>query len=414
VRLILLFYFNLIGLTIYLQLTDEMNKIYASELIILAQNNSLQTKGNYDQYMNAGYQATNRQDYQTALNNFEAALKLRPEDTYALKAIRNLKSYIYDDYMERGYKANQEKDYQTALNYFQKAANERPDDFYARQALRNVQKLIQREVNPSPPDSPSVEKDAQSIFLLILIFTTAIISSCLILVIVGLFKSKSSDKKIEKLEKVLEKFKVNTPNKLMIESAENQDNNQISKIESTQEKSNDSQQFNSNIVSLQQTFPMSKPDPVQQLLLNLEEHDSKKRRKAIWELAQKGDSRAVKPLIHKMINADSYERTLILEALSQINTSSMKTMNQALLLSLQDDNPQVRKNAIRDLTKIYDLINQIYPLINHAALNDDDEEVKEIANWALQKFSFKEKNPQLQSTKEEVNATLITDDSQSN
>jgi vesicle coat complex subunit len=61
-------------------------------------------------------------------------------------------------------------------------------------------------------------------------------------------------------------------------------------------------------------------------------------------------------------------------------------MNRALALSLQDQNPDVRKNAIRDLTRIYDLVSQISQLLRHA-VDDSDAEVQETARWALSQLS---------------------------
>jgi hypothetical protein len=62
-------------------------------------------------------------------------------------------------------------------------------------------------------------------------------------------------------------------------------------------------------------------------------------------------------------------------------------MNQALAISLQDKNPQVRKNAIRDLTRLYDIMSQISQLICHA-LDDSDEEVQETARWAIKQLNL--------------------------
>ncbi len=61
-------------------------------------------------------------------------------------------------------------------------------------------------------------------------------------------------------------------------------------------------------------------------------------------------------------------------------------MNRALALSLQDDNPEVRKNAIRDLTRIYELIAQTTQMLCHAA-DDPDPEVQETARWAMNQLS---------------------------
>ncbi|WP_198648347.1 HEAT repeat domain-containing protein, partial [Cyanothece sp. BG0011] len=80
------------------------------------------------------------------------------------------------------------------------------------------------------------------------------------------------------------------------------------------------------------------------------------------------------------------ERSLILEALSQISARTLKPMNHALSLSLRDNNPQVRKNAIRDLTRIYELMSQISQLLCHA-IDDSDREVQETAKWAINQLN---------------------------
>jgi HEAT repeat protein len=114
-------------------------------------------------------------------------------------------------------------------------------------------------------------------------------------------------------------------------------------------------------------------------------NDPRCRKKVIWDLARRGDSRAVKPLVDLMAESDPQERSLILEALSQISGRTLKPMNQALALSLQDLNPQVRKNAVRDLSRLYDVLSQISQLLTDATY-DQDEEVQETAKWALSQF----------------------------
>ncbi|HAG82158.1 MAG TPA: peptidoglycan-binding protein, partial [Cyanobacteria bacterium UBA12227] len=76
---------------------------------------------------------------------------------------------------------------------------------------------------------------------------------------------------------------------------------------------------------------------IEKLINDLGAVDPNKRRKAIWELAQRGDSRAVQPLVNAMVDADSKQRSLILEALSQIGTKTLKPMQMALALSMQDE-----------------------------------------------------------------------------
>ena len=139
-------------------------------------------------------------------------------------------------------------------------------------------------------------------------------------------------------------------------------------------------------LSVQPTTRLPNQDQVETLMNELQETDPKKRRQAIWELAQKADSRAMNSLVDLMIDTDSQERSLILEALSQISSRTLKPMNQALAISLQDKNPQVRKNAIRDLTRIYELMSQISQMLCHA-IDDTDQEVQETAKWAINQLN---------------------------
>ncbi|MEQ9486417.1 peptidoglycan-binding protein [Coleofasciculus sp. F4-SAH-05] len=127
---------------------------------------------------------------------------------------------------------------------------------------------------------------------------------------------------------------------------------------------------------------LAKKNGINQLIKDIQDSDPAKRRKAIWELAQRGDSRAVQPLVNLMLESDSQQRSLIVEALSQIGMKTLKPMNRALALSLQDDNPQVRKNAIRDVTLMYELVAQISQLLSYA-LDDPEADVQETARWAL-------------------------------
>ncbi len=50
----------------------------------------------FDQYMSRGYDATQREEYETALEFFEQALELRPNDYYATEAIENVTIYLAD------------------------------------------------------------------------------------------------------------------------------------------------------------------------------------------------------------------------------------------------------------------------------------------------------------------------------
>jgi HEAT repeat protein len=136
----------------------------------------------------------------------------------------------------------------------------------------------------------------------------------------------------------------------------------------------------------EQPTAITKLDVVTELVRELSHPSPTKRRKAIWELAQRADSRAMKPLVELMIEADSQERSLILEAVSQIASRTLKPMNKALAISLEDPNSQVRKNAIRDLTRVYDLMTQVSQRLSYS-LDDPDNEVRETAKWALKQLN---------------------------
>ncbi|MBU7586280.1 MAG: HEAT repeat domain-containing protein [Nostoc sp. TH1S01] len=136
------------------------------------------------------------------------------------------------------------------------------------------------------------------------------------------------------------------------------------------------------VLPVEKTSRLAKLNIVDELIKDLHSTDPTKRRKAIWDLGQQGDSRAIQPLIDLMIDADSQQRSLILAALSEISTRVLKPINRALAISLQDDSPQVRQNAIRDLTRVYDTMAQMSQILGHA-VEDPDAEVQATAKYAL-------------------------------
>jgi HEAT repeats len=142
--------------------------------------------------------------------------------------------------------------------------------------------------------------------------------------------------------------------------------------------------FQSSTVS--ETTRLAKIEIVAELIQDLQSPDSSQRCKAIWALGQRGDSRAVQPLVDLMMDSDSSQRSLILAAVSEIGIQTLKPVNRALMLSLQDGSSDVRKNGIRDVTRMYDLLGQVSQLLQHAA-SDPDEEVQETATWALMQLN---------------------------
>lgn len=145
------------------------------------------------------------------------------------------------------------------------------------------------------------------------------------------------------------------------------------------------------------TTRLAKVDIVEALIDDLHHADAAKRRKAIWELGQRGDSRAIQPLVDLLMASDSQQRSLILAAVAEISTRTLKPMNRALLMSLQDESADVRKNAIRDITRIYDLMTQVSQLVQYAT-SDADEDVQETARWALGQLNRLRSVPELEPT----------------
>ena len=120
---------------------------------------------------------------------------------------------------------------------------------------------------------------------------------------------------------------------------------------------------------------------------NLKDTNARKklRRKAIWELSQCNDFRAVEPLIQTMPQADSLEKNLILDAITQIAKRTFVNIDNALLTSLEDENAEVRKNAIQDLTSLYQSMSSIILRLSKM-IDDRDREVRQTANWALEQL----------------------------
>ncbi len=150
----------------------------------------------------------------------------------------------------------------------------------------------------------------------------------------------------------------------------------------------------------EKTSRLAKFNIVDELIQDLRSPDSAKRRKAIWNLGQQGDSRAIQPMVDLIIDADSQESSLILAALAEIGARTLKPMNRALAMSMQDENPQVRQNAIRDLTRVYDMMNQMSQILCHA-LEDPDAEVQATARYALSQMNRIRALPEQQNIPED-------------
>jgi vesicle coat complex subunit len=280
----------------------------------------------------------------------------------------------YNLTMQSGYGAAQSRRYAEARRFFQEALKLNPNDIYARQALFNIDTYQVINQQQFPP-----------LWLLLLGVMVMMIA------LFGIFLLIFHQSQQHFLREVLERRQQLEPLQQSLQAGELK-----ATANTTQSQTPaplpltplmPSLSSEENNLPLQTTQRIRKTEFVEQLITDLSTTDARKRRKVIWELAQKGDSRAVKPLVDLIISTDSQERNLILEALSQISTRTLKPMNQALALSLQDKNPQVRKNAIRDLTRLYDLMSQISQQLSFA-VHDHDSGVQETAQWAMDQLNL--------------------------
>ncbi len=158
--------------------------------------------------------------------------------------------------------------------------------------------------------------------------------------------------------------------------------------------------FSTQILLPEKTSRLAKLNIVDELIQDLRSSDPTKRRKAIWDLGQQGDSRAIQHLVDLIIDADSQESSLILAALSEIGIRTLKPMNRALAISIQDESPQVRQNAIRDLTRVYDMMGQMSQMLHHA-LEDPDADVQATARYALTQMNRIRGLPEQQNLQED-------------
>ncbi|HEY9690568.1 MAG TPA: tetratricopeptide repeat protein, partial [Coleofasciculaceae cyanobacterium] len=128
-----------------------------------------------------------------------------------------------------------------------------------------------------------------------------------------------------------------------------------------------------------------KPSPIERAIQNLRSESAADRRKAIWELGQRGDSRAIQPLMEVLLNGDSKQRSLAIASLSAIGSRVLEPTLEAMALALRDHNPEVRTNAIRDLTQVYEQVARLSQMMGLAA-RDTDQQVQQTASWALGKL----------------------------
>ncbi len=142
-------------------------------------------------------------------------------------------------------------------------------------------------------------------------------------------------------------------------------------------------------------------DLVFELIQDLQQSDRLVRRKAIWKLTHTGDFRAIEPLVAIIPDANSVDKSLILDAITRIAQRSWQPISNALFISLADENAEVKKNAIRDVTALY---KSIFPLTQCLSqmLGDKDQEVQQTVKWALEQFQQQLPPSPVRSQKSEV------------
>ncbi|HHP7231006.1 MAG TPA: hypothetical protein ACFCUY_09120 [Xenococcaceae cyanobacterium] len=377
---------------------------------IVAQNSSSQAfdaletvKLSYDALMQAGYAADQERDYRTALEYFRQALTLRPNDSWANKAVRNITSYSFDRYMQAGYQADLSRNYQVALKHFQQALEIKPNSFYAQKAVNNISQYL--AVTEPEPDNNQTGEGFNVLWLLMAIAGTAGISAILLfflfrkthhIEVEPVTEAQKAENFLNSTDTVVRSEPTVSPKpsetpanqtiifadapKTSVNSPQEVGQPAPKNLASPKTEANDSSEI---VATNSQTFKL---DIVPELIAELEKSDRRIRQKTIWELAQRGDSRAMQPLVELMIKVDSQERGLILEAMTQIASRTLKPMNKALMVSLDDDNPHVKQNAIRDLTRVYELMNQVTKRLSQV-VEDSDEEVQKTAQWALKQLN---------------------------
>lgn len=121
-----------------------------------------------------------------------------------------------------------------------------------------------------------------------------------------------------------------------------------------------------------------KIDVVVELIKYLQQPDDDLRRKAISTLARIGDSRGIKPLTEILSQVNSSDRSLAVEAITQITRRSFQPIEELLFSTFDDENPEIKQNAIRDLAVVYAFVAQITKQLARMQV-DRDMQVRQTA-----------------------------------
>ena len=310
-----------------------------------------------------------------AVSAFQKSQNLAIDGQASPSLQQRLEHLLFDHYMQNGYEATEKKEYILARENFQKAIDLKNNNLYAQKAIANIERYLKR-INQQKKQ----QRELQTLF----IFLTVVAVSLALFFFIQIFRRQQQLEEVvdfsERDDEQLDSFKVNNA---VNQAQESQVKSKNAAKETTGIQLSSQVKPKSELSSKSTSNRLAKIDLVDELIDNLYTSEPNKRKKAIWELAQRADSRAMEPLVQVMIEADSQERSLILEALSQISNRTLRPVSRALAISLQDENPQVRVNGIRDLTRMYEQIVQINRQLYYA-VNDPETEVQETAQWALE------------------------------
>jgi peptidoglycan hydrolase-like protein with peptidoglycan-binding domain len=310
----------------------------------------------------------------------------RGKDVEALQ--RQLKELGYYDGVIDGQYGNTTE---IAVSKFQQAKGLIADSIVGKTTWDSLQASVKQKstsspATTSPPEPSKKQSQSQNSLVRWLLIATGVLGSVgALLYIMKLFgnakKSSNSPTSLDAEPYIQAETKPVIPPSQEFEITTNQHSNNATVV--SPEETTPSP---TKLLPPEKTSRLAKVNIIDELITDLNSTDPTKRRKAIWDLGQQGDSRAIQPLVDMMIDADSQQRSLILAALSEIGTRALKPMNRALAISLQDESPDVRKNAIRDLTRVYDMMAQISQMLCHAA-EDSDAEVQATARYALSQMN---------------------------
>ncbi|MBD2196346.1 peptidoglycan-binding protein [Calothrix anomala] len=290
----------------------------------------------------------------------------------------------YKDVVDGKYKETTK----TAVAEFQKAQGLEADGIFGNTTKKSIQSAIAAKksftASPVPTSKPSEQNSPKHNVIRWSLLGLGILGS--IGAIVYFVRKFTPSKQLLHLETSDTQTRTETNNSTIPLLPESKASPEEQQDDAAIADSPDAASMTPKLLPPANTSRLAKVNIVDELINDLYNPDPAKRHKAIWDLGQQGDSRAIQPLLDLMLDADSQQHSLILAALSEIGIRTLKPMNRALAISIQNESPQVRQNAIRDLTRVYDMMSQVSQMLRHA-VEDPDLEVQSTARYALNQIN---------------------------